>query len=134
MIDNRTSAGASTELDRAQTKAFLRRSEALLIDFEQQLAVEFNQLSVLLGEAPGENIVHLVGVQPLPQIPMLPATGIPANLLRRRPDVRRDERAVAAASARIGIAEADLYPSLSLLGDISLRAMSPSSLLSLIHI
>ena len=128
LIDNRAAAGASTELDRAQTKSFLRRSEALLASLEQQLAVEFNQLSWLLGEAPGENIIQLVGTQPLPQIPMLPAAGIPTDLLRRRPDVRRDERAVAAASARIGIAEADLYPRLSLLGDISLSAMSPSQL------
>lgn len=128
LIDNRAAAGASTELDQAQTKSFLRRSEALLAALEQQLAVEFNQLSWLLGEAPGENIIQLVGTQPLPQIPLLPATGIPADLLRRRPDVRRDERAVAAASARIGIAEADLYPRLSLLGDISLSAMSPSRL------
>lgn len=128
MIENRTSAGASTELDRAQTKAFLRRSEALLASLEQQLAVEFNQLSWLLGEAPGENIIQIVGIQPLPQIPMLPAAGIPAELLRRRPDVRREERAVAAASARIGIAEADLYPRLSLIGDIRLAATAPSQL------
>ena len=128
LIDNRTSAGSSTELDRAQTKSFLRRSEALLASLEQLLAVEFNRLSFLLGEAPNENIVHFVGVQPLPEIPMLPSAGIPANLLRRRPDVRRDERAAAAASARIGIAESDLYPTLSLLGDISLGATTPSDL------
>lgn len=128
MIEKRTTAGASTELDRAQTKSFLRRSEALLASLEQQLVVEFNQLSLLLGESPGEQIIQLVGVQSLPHIPMIPATGIPADLLRRRPDVRREERAVAAASARIGIAEADLYPRLSLLGDISLSAMSPSQL------
>ena len=128
MIENRTSAGASTELDRAQTKSFLRRSEALLASLEQQLAVEFNQLSWLLGEPPGEDIVQIVGIQPLPQIPMLPAAGIPAELLRRRPDVRREERAIAAASARIGIAEADLYPRLSLIGDIRLAATAPSQL------
>ena len=128
LIDNRASAGASTELDRAQTKSFLRRSEALLASLEQQLKVEFNQLSLLLGESPGMEIEQYVGNQPLPQIPAIPSAGIPADLLRRRPDVRRDERAVAAASALIGVAESDLYPRLTLLGDISLTAKSPSQL------
>ena len=128
LIENRALAGASTDLDRAQTKSFLRRSEALLASQEQQLEVEFNQLSLLLGESPGESIVQFVGNQPLPRIPAIPDTGIPADLLRRRPDVRRDERAVAAASALIGVAEADLYPRLTLLGDISLSARSPSQL------
>lgn len=128
LIENRALAGASTDLDRAQTKSFLRRSEALLASLEQQLEVEFNQLSLLLGESPGEGIVQFVGTQALPQVPAMPHTGIPADLLRRRPDVRRDERAVAAASALIGVAESDLYPRLTLLGDISLASKSPSSL------
>ena len=62
---------------------------------------------------------------------MTPATvavGIPADLLRRRPDIRRAERALASQSARIGVAKADLYPSFSLVGDIRLSSETFSSL------
>jgi len=69
-----------------------------------------------------------VGIQPLPTIPIVPEAGFPADLLRRRPDVLREEMAVRAASARIGIAEADLYPRISLLGSVSVSAMNVSSL------
>ena len=128
LISERKDSGVSTELDSVQTRAFLHRSEALLALLQQQLELELNNLSALLGEAPHNALVQQIGHQSLPNIPVVPDTGIPADLVRRRPDVQRDERAVAAASALIGVAEADLYPQLTLVGNIGLASTGISSL------
>lgn len=64
----------------------------------------------------------LVEMNDIPHVPPSVAVGIPAELLRRRPDIRRAERELAAQSARIGIAKADLFPSFSLVGDIRVAA------------
>ena len=69
-----------------------------------------------------------LGEAEVPQPPPLPESGFPADLIRRRPDVQRDERAVAEASALIGVAEADLYPQLTLIGNIGVGAQGISSL------
>jgi NodT family efflux transporter outer membrane factor (OMF) lipoprotein len=127
-VGDRTEAGVSTQLDSEQTSAFLHRSRAAKVVLEQQLSCEFNRLSVLVGESPAQPIRDFVGVGPIPDTPLVPEMGIPADLIRRRPDIRRSEAEIAAATARIGVAEADLYPSLTLLGSISLGATDPSSL------
>lgn len=127
-IQERLDAGISTRLDSEQTKAFLHRTRATKAALNQQLKCEFNRLSVLVGESPAQPIREFVGTAPIPTVPLVPQAGIPADLIRRRPDVRAREAEVMAATARIGIAEADLYPSLTLLGSISLGATDPSSL------
>ena len=128
LVSQRMEAGVSTELDRTQTESFQHRTTALLASIRQQVEVEFNNLGLLLGQAPDIAIREFVGMAPLPAIPPIPHMGLPADLLRRRPDVIRQEMAVRAASARIGIAEADLYPQLSLLGTISVRSTNISGL------
>jgi len=128
LVAGRMEAGVSTELDRAQTESFQHRTKALLFSIRQQVEVEFNSLGLLLGQTADQTLREFVGLQPLPTIPVVPEAGFPTDLLRRRPDVMRDEMAVKAASARIGIAEADLYPRISLLGSVSVSAMSVSSL------
>ena len=81
-----------------------------------------NTLCILLGMPP-RDLADLVGAaRAIPSAPAELAVGIPAELLRRRPDVRRSEREVAAQSARIGIAKADLLPQFALVGSISLAA------------
>ena len=114
--------GIVTELDQAQARSLLRDTQALIPDLETALRQEQNTLCVLLGIAPRDLGDILGGPGSIPGAPSEAAVGIPADLLRRRPDVRRAERKVAAQSARIGVAESELYPRFSLVGNISLEA------------
>ena len=128
VVSGRAEAGVSTKLDSEQTIAFLHRSEAEKAGLELLLNCEFNRLSILLGESPTAEIRDFVGYGQIPEAPYIPEAGVPANLIRRRPDVRQAEANIAAATARIGIAEADLYPTLSLFGNISLSSQNVSNL------
>ena len=89
-----------------------------------------NRLAVLLGETPGALSAELNADRPIPVPPPEIAIGVPADMLRQRPDVRRAERQLAAQTARIGVAEAELYPKLKLSGAIGLSAFSMGSLFS----
>jgi len=80
-----------------------------------------NELCILLG-IPPEELRAKLGAAPIPTAPPEVAVGIPADLLRRRPDVRRAERQLAAQSAQIGVAEADFYPHISITGTIGYSA------------
>jgi NodT family efflux transporter outer membrane factor (OMF) lipoprotein len=89
-----------------------------------------NRIAVLLGEQPGKVHPELEKREPIPVTPLNVAVGVPADLLRRRPDVRQAERQLAAQTARIGVATADLYPKFTLSGSIGLEAFSLSNLSS----
>jgi len=89
-----------------------------------------NRIAVLLGEQPGKLHAELEKREPIPVTPLNVAVGVPADLLRRRPDVRQAERQLAAQTARIGVATADLYPKFTLSGSIGLEALSLSNLSS----
>jgi NodT family efflux transporter outer membrane factor (OMF) lipoprotein len=128
LVSERQEAGVSTELDTNQTDSFRFRSESILASLKRQLELEFNNLSLLMGQSSDQTLRDFVGVMPMPPMPPVPDVGFPAELLRRRPDVARQEAAVKAASAQIGIAEADLYPQLTLLGNISVASKNLSSL------
>ena len=128
LVSERLEAGVSTQLDKSQTESFQHRTSASYIALKQQLELEFNNLSALMGQVPDSVLRDYVGIMPLPAMPPVPDVGLPADLLRRRPDVARQEMAVKAASAQIGVAEADLYPQLTLLGTIGVSATSPSGL------
>jgi multidrug efflux system outer membrane protein len=83
-----------------------------------------NLIAVLLGEQPGAAHTELEPYNPIPAIPQQVAVGVPADLLRRRPDVRQAERQLAAQTARIGVATSELYPKFTLSGSIGLEALS----------
>src|SRR5947208_823719 len=119
----RAKAGAVTDVDPAQAATLLHATEAQIPVFESQIDEQASTLSALLG-APPRRVEELVGDAPaqIPSPPAKVAVGLPADLLRRRPDVRRSERILAAQSAQIGIAKADLFPHLSLVGSINLEA------------
>jgi NodT family efflux transporter outer membrane factor (OMF) lipoprotein len=89
-----------------------------------ETAVDQNvhRLGVLLGEPPASLFEELTAAAPIPSAPPELVVGVPADLLRRRPDLRRAERELAAATARIGEAKADLYPRFTLTGSIGLRS------------
>lgn len=122
LADTKFKGGTTTGLDPAQAAALLHDTEAQAVDLETRISQTKSRLCVLLG-LPPQNLADLLGeARPIPSAPEQIAVGIPADLLRRRPDVRRAERTLAAQSAVIGVAAADLYPSLSLTGELGLSA------------
>jgi NodT family efflux transporter outer membrane factor (OMF) lipoprotein len=112
----RFDAGLTSALDVAQAESNLGRSEAEVPALEALLEAALNRVEVLTGRPPGALHQRLADVQPIPVPPEEVTVGLPAELLRQRPDVRRAERQLAAQTARIGVATADLYPRLSLTG------------------
>jgi NodT family efflux transporter outer membrane factor (OMF) lipoprotein len=116
LTSDRFKAGLTSALDVAQAESNLARSEAEVPALEAALEASLNRLEVLVGRRPGELHARLGEVRKIPSPPEDVAIGLPAELLRQRPDVRRAERDLAAQTARIGVATADLYPRLSLTG------------------
>ncbi|MEL7450766.1 MAG: TolC family protein [Pseudomonadota bacterium] len=112
--------GANAELDALQAKTLLLGTEATIPALEQSVRQAKNALSALLGMAPGE-VDSIVGVQgKLPRVPDSIAVGLPASVLRQRPDIRRAELNALAQNALVGVAKANLYPSFSLTGSVGL--------------
>jgi NodT family efflux transporter outer membrane factor (OMF) lipoprotein len=122
IADTKFQGGAVTELDAAQAASLLEDTRSLIPGLEASIRQTENTLCILLGIPPRNLEDILNGARPIPAAPAEVAVGIPAELLRRRPDVRRAERELASQSAQIGIAKADLLPRLSLTGTISLTA------------
>ena len=109
--------GESSELDALQAHTLLLSTQSVIPDLEATTVRSKNALGVLLGMAPGE-VNALLGEGVLPSVPESIAVGVPANLLRQRPDVRRAELQALAQNALVGVAEASLYPSFSLNGTL----------------
>lgn len=120
--------GAATELDLERARTQLLSSEATIPNLRTAERAALNRLGTLTGRAPGTLGDALAQSAPLPVIPDVVAVGTPADLLRRRPDIQIAERALAAAAARIGVATADLFPTVSLGGRVGLGGAPLSSL------
>jgi NodT family efflux transporter outer membrane factor (OMF) lipoprotein len=116
--------GATSELDPTQAKTLLESTRATIPPLQASLQQSRNALSTLLGLQPGGVDALLTGPRIIPQAPLKVAVGVPAEMLRRRPDIRSAEFLAAAQCARIGIAKAELYPSFSLFGTVGLEATS----------
>jgi NodT family efflux transporter outer membrane factor (OMF) lipoprotein len=127
----RRQAGLTTQLDVEQAKYSLEQTRAQIPGLETGLAQAKNRLAVLIGQHPGSLRNTLAERKPIPVTPLEVAVGVPADILRRRPDIRRAERRLAAQTAQIGVATADLYPRFSLFGSIGLEALSLGNLFSL---
>jgi len=125
---DRFNAGLTSALDVAQAEQNLAQTESTIPSLQIGLERSLNRLAVLLGEAPGRLHDELSPHAGLPEPDDKGAYGIPADLLRRRPDIRRAERQLASQTARIGIATADLYPTLSLGGSVGLEALDLENL------
>jgi NodT family efflux transporter outer membrane factor (OMF) lipoprotein len=122
IADAKFKGGTVTELDSAQAASLLHDTEAQIPGLESDIRQTQNTLCILLGIPPQDLQQMLGGAQPIPSPPPEVAVGIPADLLRRRPDIRRAERQLASQSAQIGIAKADLFPSFALVGTISIAS------------
>jgi len=126
----RRQAGLTTQLDVEQSKYNLEQTRAQIPVLQTGLEQTKNRLAVLIGKHPGSLEETLAEHKAIPVPPLEVAVGVPAEILRRRPDVRRAERLLAARTAQIGVATADLYPRFSLFGSIGLEALSPDKLFS----
>lgn len=124
----RVMAGLVSSLDKEQARASRAQAAAAIPPIEQQYNAAVSRLAVLTGQAPGAVKPLMEAPAPIPSGPEQVGAGIPADLLRRRPDLRAAERRLAAASARIGVAEAQLYPSLAISGSLDTNATSLSGL------
>lgn len=111
-------AGLSSSLEVEQARTNREQTHAQIPQLQTNLSEAAHRLSVLLGEQPGALKKVLSGTVSVLNVPKTIEVGIPANILRQRPDVRVAERLLAAETARIGEAEAALYPSLNLSGSI----------------
>lgn len=126
---SRFQAGLIDELPLQQSLYNLEHTRSQVSSLQTGLEAAQNRLAVLLSKNPGELSAVLSEPAPIPVAPPSLAVGIPADALRRRPDVRQAERELAAATARIGEASADLYPKLRLVGTIGLESLLSGHLL-----
>jgi NodT family efflux transporter outer membrane factor (OMF) lipoprotein len=126
LLKARLEAGVATALDVAREEALLRATEAQAPPAEADVARAVHRLGVLLGRDPGALVAELAADAPIPVPPARIVVGLPAALLARRPDVRRAERELAAATARIGVARAEFYPKISLSGAFGLESLRAS--------
>ncbi|HET9064082.1 MAG TPA: efflux transporter outer membrane subunit, partial [Candidatus Binatia bacterium] len=122
LVSWRFKAGLVGGLDVDQATYNVANTRARIPSLEIELAAARNRIAVLLGLAPGAVDEDLAAAAPVPVVPVEVAVGVPADLLRRRPDVAAAERQLAAATAAIGVATADLYPTLTLNGTIGFSA------------
>ena len=123
---SRYQAGINDELAVQESLRLLETSRSQLPFLETGLEAAKNRLAVLLGEQPGKLNEQLAAKRAIPAVPTTVAVGIPAETLRHRPDIRRAERFLAAQTARIGVATADLYPKFRLFGTIGLESLAAS--------
>lgn len=126
----RAQAGLATELDVEQAKANYAQTRAQIPSLESTLASAKNRLAVLTGQQPGALSQVLDERKAIPMAPADIVSSVPADVVRRRPDVRGAERRLAAQTAEVGVATAALYPSLSLSGSIGVTAASAGDLVS----
>lgn len=129
--DARFGAGLVGELDAARARGDLESALAVIPALDADYRAAVHRLSVLLGLEPGALMAELdrdLETADIPRGPEVLNAGLPSDLLRRRPDVRRAERFVHAATARIGVAEAELFPRFSLTGQFGYQAQLPHEL------
>jgi NodT family efflux transporter outer membrane factor (OMF) lipoprotein len=123
---DRFRAGLANELDTARAEAQAEDTRSQVPLLEQDIQRSIHRLSVLIGKEPAELESQLAKAEPIPPaVPGIPV-GLPSDLLRRRPDIRQAEREVAAATAQVGVATADLFPRFYLTGAAGLESINAS--------
>ena len=128
LVQARLDAGSGTQLDVEQARSQLESTLSLIPALEGEIAVAAHRIAVLTGRQPAALITELERPAPLPALPAQIPAGAPGDLLRRRPDIFAAERRLAGATARIGIATADLFPSFTLGGLIGTQAADSDAL------
>lgn len=133
LADEKFRVGTSTKLDVEQARSVLEQTRSTIPAFEIELGQANDTLCTLLGMPPQDLALRLgpgtnTADGPIPHTPTVVAAGIPAELLRQRPDIRSAEREIASQSAKIGVAEADLYPAFSIGGTIGYESQNLTTL------
>lgn len=123
-------SGLGSKLEEAQAKTQLALISAQLPPLEDSIGQSIYRLALLLGQQPQALREELSTAAPLPAMPARLPTALPSDLLRRRPDIRQAERQLAAATADIGVATAELFPRFSLTGLVGLESSRVGDLLS----
>jgi NodT family efflux transporter outer membrane factor (OMF) lipoprotein len=130
LVSARAQTGFVTQLDVNQQVSQAESTSAQIPPLQAQARATEHAIAILLGELPDALATELETTAPPPVTPAALPPGLPSDLLRRRPDVREAERKLAAATAGIGVAVADLYPKFNLLGGVSFTSNKFSNLLS----
>ena len=123
---SRFNAGLASELDAKQAEALLATTQAQVPVLETSLKQGVHRLGVLIGRQPGALLVELSQTAPIPAPPPEVPVGLPSDLLRRRPDVRRAERQLAADTANVGVQTAELFPKFTLTGVAGFQSFAVS--------
>ena len=124
LVGWRVKAGLVSSLDLAQARAQQEQTAATIPSLETSLAQSLNALAILTGQAPGAVTAAFDPPRPVPVADRALGADVPVAMLAQRPDVRAAERALAAATARIGVAKAQLYPALRLSGTLGGNGIS----------
>jgi NodT family efflux transporter outer membrane factor (OMF) lipoprotein len=128
LVEARLAAGRGTTFDTARERAQWETTGSQVPALEAQIAVAEHRLAVLTGRPPEALIFELDPAKPLPAVPAQIDAGTPADLLRRRPDIAAAEARLHAATAQVGVATADLFPRLSLVGALGTMAIQTGGL------
>jgi multidrug efflux system outer membrane protein len=128
LTSTRLEAGRGTQLDVSRAQAQLSATLSSIPELEAEVNRTTLRLSVLVGREPQALAPQLASEQALPELPRTQSIGTPETLLRRRPDIIAAERQLASATARIGIAVADLFPRISFVGSWGFDAISSADL------
>lgn len=127
LVRSRYRAGMTSDLDVARAEAQLAATAAQIPTFEIAAQRAVHRMGILLGGEPGAVAAELARPAPVPVAKDPVAAGVPSDLLRRRPDIRRTERQLAAATAQTGAAVADLFPRFNLAAMIGLQSSNATS-------
>ncbi len=127
----RAEGGVTTDLDVANASAQVATFAAQVPPLEQQEREYINALSLLLGQPPQALVSELATARPVPPVPPQIPVGLPSELARRRPDIRQAEAQLHEATATIGVAEANFYPSFTLTGSVGIQGLQPWNLFTL---
>jgi NodT family efflux transporter outer membrane factor (OMF) lipoprotein len=124
----RADAGLGTQLDVERQAAQLDTTRSIVPTLEAAEIQSIHRLGVLLGSEPGTLLEELLQTKPLPTVPPAIPVGLPADLLKRRPDIRQADARIAAETARVGVARADFFPKIFLTGAAGRQATDVSGL------
>jgi NodT family efflux transporter outer membrane factor (OMF) lipoprotein len=124
IVSIRYQRGITNELDVALATRELDAFEAQVVPLEAEVGASQYALAVLLGEYPENMVQELAKPTLIPSMPGAAAPGVPLDLLRRRPDIQQAERELAGATARIGVATANLFPQVALVGSIGAQGQA----------
>jgi NodT family efflux transporter outer membrane factor (OMF) lipoprotein len=124
----RAAGGLTTDLDVANAAAQVATIQSEIPALEQQQAELGNAIALLLGQPPQALSAELSAPRAVPPVPPSVPVGVPSELARRRPDIRRAEAQLHAATAATGVATADFYPRITLIGNGMLQGVQPASL------